>query len=57
MEKIKKVVHQDDFEFSHSIFEPAYNVLAWVNQELKTRGIEITFDLNILDDFEEDEDE
>lgn len=57
MEKVKKTVHQDDFEFAHSIFEPAYNVLSWVNQELKIRGVEITFDLDILDDFEEDEDE
>lgn len=57
MEKISKTVHEDEFEFAHTIFEPAYNILAWVNRELKSRDIEIFFDLNIVDDFEENGDD
>ncbi len=57
MEKISKTVHEDEFEFAHTIFEPAYDVLAWVNKELKSRGLDIIFDLNIVDDFEENENE
>ncbi len=57
MEKIKKTIHEDEFEYSRSIFDPVYSVLGWVNRELESRGVELQFDLNVLDDYEEDEDD
>lgn len=54
MQKEILTVSQDEFEYARSVFDPAYHTLSWVNSVLKEKGVDLVFELNVIDSFEEE---
>lgn len=47
--------YENEFEYARSIFDPAYSVVAHVNDILQQYGYEVEFVLEVLDSEGEDE--